>query len=282
MPGAERAVAHHRRRHDVPAAGLRHLVGGDLAAGQRAVGEVPQRPLAADRLVDALRAARRRWRSRRRASRCSRRPCGPRRRSCRRAAAREPPGDRRGRAPVARPVESAACVMAISKVRGRRIGRWAGGRSSAHAPAPPPTTASEDGLRRLRLFFFGGSRSSMLPPLSLTRKRERAQLGVADDRHRARVDVDALEQVEVHAERIGDDGLDDVAVAAGEPRRVGTRLGGDLRVPLAQRRDRAGLGVAQRLAFRARERRPRSDCVWTTFHSGSFASTLSSWPVQSP
>ena len=35
-------------------------VGGDLAAGQRAVGEVPQRPLARDRLVDAGRGERRR------------------------------------------------------------------------------------------------------------------------------------------------------------------------------------------------------------------------------
>ena len=58
--GAERAVAHHGRRHDVPAGGLRHLVGRELAAGQRAVREVPERTLAADRLVDALRGRRRR------------------------------------------------------------------------------------------------------------------------------------------------------------------------------------------------------------------------------
>ena len=51
---AERPLAQHRRRHDPPAGRLGHQVGGDLAAGQRAVGEVPQRPLPRHRLVDAL------------------------------------------------------------------------------------------------------------------------------------------------------------------------------------------------------------------------------------
>ena len=51
--GPERPVAEDRRRHDVPAGGGADLVRGDLAVGQRAVGEVPQRPLARDGLVDA-------------------------------------------------------------------------------------------------------------------------------------------------------------------------------------------------------------------------------------
>ena len=38
-----------------PTRGRGHLVRGDLALGQRAVGEVPERPFAGDRLVDARR-----------------------------------------------------------------------------------------------------------------------------------------------------------------------------------------------------------------------------------
>ena len=53
-PLAERAVAQDRRRHDRPAAGLRDVPGGDLAAGQRPVGEVVERPLAEGRLVDRV------------------------------------------------------------------------------------------------------------------------------------------------------------------------------------------------------------------------------------
>ncbi len=52
---AERPVAQHGGGHDVEPGGLGHQVGADLAPGQGAVGEVPQRPLAAHRLVDALR-----------------------------------------------------------------------------------------------------------------------------------------------------------------------------------------------------------------------------------
>ena len=59
--GARRAVAaEHGRRHDVPAERLGDDVRRDLAAGQRAVGEVPQRPLPRHRLVDARRCSRRR------------------------------------------------------------------------------------------------------------------------------------------------------------------------------------------------------------------------------
>ena len=48
---------------------------------------------------------------------------------------------------------------------------------------------------------------------------------VLDDRHRRGADVEALEQVEVQAERVGQDGLDDVAVADGRPHRAGVYPG---------------------------------------------------------
>ncbi len=53
----------------------------------------------------------------------------------------------------------------------------------------------------------------------------------------------------MHTHGIRDDGLDDVAVGAGEPDRVRTQPG----VPVAYRRDRAILGVAQSLPVRAGE-----------------------------
>ena len=52
MPGPVRAVAQEGVRDDVPAQRLRDDVRRDLAGGQRAVGEVPERPLPRDRLVD--------------------------------------------------------------------------------------------------------------------------------------------------------------------------------------------------------------------------------------
>ena len=55
MPGPERPVAAAGRRHDVPAGRLGDHVRRDLALGQGAVREVPQRPLPRDRLVDARR-----------------------------------------------------------------------------------------------------------------------------------------------------------------------------------------------------------------------------------
>ena len=95
---AERALAQHGRRHDPPAGRLRDQEGRDLAAGERAVGEVPERPLPRHRLVDALADERRRSGSCRRGSRCWRRASGPRGRSRPRAAAaaprRRPPGAR--------------------------------------------------------------------------------------------------------------------------------------------------------------------------------------------
>ena len=53
-PRAVGPVAAQRRRDDVPPGGLGDQVGGDLTVGEGAVGEVPQRPLARDRLVDDL------------------------------------------------------------------------------------------------------------------------------------------------------------------------------------------------------------------------------------
>ena len=49
---SEWAVAQHRRRDDPPAARVRDKGGGDLPAGQRPVGKVPQGPLEPDWLVD--------------------------------------------------------------------------------------------------------------------------------------------------------------------------------------------------------------------------------------
>ena len=58
-PGAEGALrAEDRRRHDLPACGLRDGMRGDLAVRERRLREVPQRPLAADRLVDGSRGDR--------------------------------------------------------------------------------------------------------------------------------------------------------------------------------------------------------------------------------
>src|SRR6185312_10799428 len=53
--GAERAVAHDCGRYEVPAGRAGDHVGGDLTARERAVWEVPQRPLPRDRLVNAVR-----------------------------------------------------------------------------------------------------------------------------------------------------------------------------------------------------------------------------------
>jgi hypothetical protein len=51
---AERPLAHDRGWHDPPTAGLGHEVRRHLAVGERAVGEVVERPFAQDRLVDRL------------------------------------------------------------------------------------------------------------------------------------------------------------------------------------------------------------------------------------
>ena len=51
--GPERPVAHDRGRDHIPAGRARYRVGRDLPARQRARGEIPERPLACDRLVHA-------------------------------------------------------------------------------------------------------------------------------------------------------------------------------------------------------------------------------------
>ena len=279
MPGAERAVAHHRRRHDVPAGGLRHLVGGELAAGERAVRKVPQRTLAADRLVDALRDGRRRWRSRRRASRCWRRSGGLRPRSSRRAAAREPPGDRRGPGTSGSLAGVGRVRHGHSKVRGRRMGAGVSSRSGAGCRRRRPR-------RRRACGGCGSSSSAGAGPRCCRRCRspagERAQLGVADDRHRARVDVDALEEIEMHAEGVGDDGLDDVAVAAGEPRRVRRPPRRRSSRPIRATPSPRGPGCRASASPSGPGKTTALGLFCTTFHSGSLASTFSSWPVQSP
>ena len=58
-------VAEDRDRHDVPAGRLRDEVGGHLAMGEGAVGEVPEWRLAGDRLVDAADLSHRRRPARR-------------------------------------------------------------------------------------------------------------------------------------------------------------------------------------------------------------------------
>jgi hypothetical protein len=66
-------------------------------------------------------------------------------------------------------------------------------------------------------------------------KDERAGLGVGHDADRAGVDHDALEVVEMAGEGIGEHGLDDVAVAAGQPDGARTVRCGDPGVVPADR-----------------------------------------------
>ena len=80
-------------------------------------------------------------------------------------------------------------------------------------------------------------------------------LGVADHRDRGRVDLDPLEEVEVHAEGVGEHGLDDVAVADRHPDRIGAVRGRDRGVATAYGVDRARLHLRQRLTAGERRRR---------------------------
>ena len=87
------------------------------------------------------------------------------------------------------------------------------------APAPPPTAASPDAApapaAAARRQQPGHVAAGVVHP-----QHERPGVGVADHRHRARVDHDPLEEVEVQAERVGQQRLDHVAVAAGQPDRL--------------------------------------------------------------
>ena len=75
-------------------------------------------------------------------------------------------------------------------------------------------------------------------------------LGVGDHRDRRRVDDDPLELVQVQAQRVGEDRLDDVAVAAGQPDGVGA----ERRRSTRGRRRRRGPGSAPAPPPRARGR----------------------------
>ena len=100
-------------------------------------------------------------------------------------------------------------------------------------PAPPPTVASS--ARRRRARFFGGAKAARSRADVVRAQHVRTRLGVADDRDRARVDDDALELVEVQAERVGQDGLDHVAVTARHPDRVVGPAGRSSRAPRRRR-----------------------------------------------
>ena len=97
--------------------------------------------------------------------------------------------------------------------------------SRAYAPVSPPTTPSV----------------AERPGPSLPRREhrqvaadivhpghERPLRGVAHDRDRTRVDLDALEQVQVHTERVGQDRLDHVAVGDGHVGGASRPVGGSI------------------------------------------------------
>ena len=118
-------------RSPSPAA-CEHLVRRDLAVGEGAVREVPQRPLPRDRLVDARRPRARRGRPGSRAWRWRRRRGGPR-----------PPG-RRGPAPRRRPRRSRTSSRAVSAGGSR----WRAGRRGPAGRAAAGRTGRADGRRR--------------------------------------------------------------------------------------------------------------------------------------
>src|SRR3569833_1798134 len=96
-----------------------------------------------------------------------------------------------------------------------------------------------------RVTVLAGLRKKIVdfPAVVIQADDEGPHLGVTDHRQRRRVGLDALDLVLVETERVRDDRLDDVAVAAHEERRVGLEAG----VPLAYGRHRAVLGVGHRL-----------------------------------
>ena len=98
-------------------------------------------------------------------------------------------------------------------------------------PAPPPTAASvRPRRRRAALLGGGGVSQDRSPAWVLVASTNGRVGGVAHDRHRRRVDVDPLEQVEVHAERVGQHRLDHVAVADRDPDRAGPVLASNTHV----------------------------------------------------
>ena len=137
----------------------------DLAPGQRPVREVPQRALAAHRLVDAGRGDAVEGRPRSRASRWRRRRAGPRRtarprRSSCRASSRSSVAEPDLRASVVRPVSRrgprdrhARTRTPVARAPSRPVsggGRSAAGRCAPRRPAAARTAGTAAGRRRRR------------------------------------------------------------------------------------------------------------------------------------
>ena len=143
-------------------------------------------------------------------------------------------------------------------------------RHGPYPPAPPPTAASVS--RRAvtpdrvgsGLFRLDNSPAGVIHP-----QQERAQRRIADRRERARVDLDPLQHVDVHAEAVRDDGLDHVTVGADHVGRLGPEPGFQSRTALTARCCMSMMDSPSSPGNRA-----APGCAWTTRHSGSLASCL--------
>ena len=104
---------------------------------------------------------------------------------------------------------------------GTAAGCAPGAASSPTAGTPwerPPQAVLAPRRRCVRSSAERPGRSDRGSPVSFIRSTNGRARGVADHGHRARVDLDPLEGVQVHPERVGEDRLDHVAVAAPPPR----------------------------------------------------------------
>ena len=240
------------------------------------------------RVLAALRRQRRDrwpgWRGRTAASRGAR----PSARRARRPAAS--PGRRSPRAPRPGPAgrRCASPVRPRSRRRSARVGRscarraWAppyAGRPGDRAgsgPAPPPTSAprATAGGR----WLGGGPVEGAL--VGVHAEDVGAFGGVADDRHRGGVDLDALEQVQVQTQRVGQHGLDHVAVADGHPDGVRSVLR-RRRPPPAVVRRRPSAPACRRASRLRGSRRPTA-APGRCASSFSLASSRSERPCHSP
>ena len=124
-------------------------------------------------------------------------------------------------------------------------------------PRPTPLSTAPSAVpsaRRRRRRPCRGHEAGQVAAGVVDAQGERPQRRVPDDRHRARVDDDPLEGVEVHAERVGEHRLDDVAVRDGDPDGVvAVRRRRRRRRAVADGLDRAQLHGEHRLALLARE-----------------------------
>ena len=105
--------------------------------------------------------------------------------------------------------------------------------TASGAPRPPPTWASvrrRSGGPRVLGGRDGTGRPDR-PSVELTVITYGRAGGVADHRDRSRIDHDPLEAVEVHAQRVGQDRLDQVAVRDRRPDRVRPMLSREPGVP---------------------------------------------------